>query len=116
MAIPVNPIRPQVNPEQIPAAYREVAQGLEAQFVELMLQEMEKTVHHSATDQASEFYRSTLNNERAKLMAEHGGGMGIAQMILQQIYPAAQQPPPRPNPPANAATAIKIYGQGGPDE
>ncbi|MBP5296441.1 MAG: rod-binding protein, partial [Bacteriovoracaceae bacterium] len=67
-------------------------------------------VQHSATDQASEFYRSSLNNERAKLMAEHGGGMGIAKMILQQIYPQARPTPPSP------ATAIKIYGQGGPHE
>ena len=116
MAIEINNIPSQPTAEQVPAAYREVAQGLEAQFIELMLQEMEKTVHHSATDQASEFYRSSLNNERAKLMAEHGGGMGIAKLILQQIYPAAQPTPARPNPPANAATAIKIYGQGGPYE
>ena len=97
--------------QEVAAAYREVAQGLEAQFVELMLQEMEKTVQHSANDQASEIYRSMLNSERAKLMAEHGGGMGIAQMILQQIYPQA-----RPTPPPPRQDIIKIYGQGGPDE
>ena len=96
---------------EVPSAYREVAQGLEAQFIELMLQEMEKTIQHSSTNQASEFYRSMLNTERSKLMAEHGGGMGIAQMILNQIYPSA-----RPTPQPNLNAAIKIYGQGGPHE
>ena len=107
-----NPLPSSPQASAIPSAYREVAQGLEAQFVELMLQEMEKTVPHSANDQASEIYRSMLNTERAKLMANHGEGMGIAQMILQQIYP---QKRPTPIPPAQD-TAIKIYGQGGPNE
>ena len=71
----------------IPDAYKKVAQGMEQQFVEFMINEMEKTSGKTDSSMAGNYYKSLLNTERVKTMTEVNGGMGLQEMILDQIYP-----------------------------
>ena len=73
--------------EHIPDAYKKVAKGMEQQFVEFMINEMDKTAGKMDHSMAGKYYRSLLNTERAKIMTEVNGGMGLQDMILDQIYP-----------------------------
>lgn len=74
--------------ENIPKAYRDVAQGMEAQFVNHMLTEMRKSIGKDEDDSSSmDYYNSLLDSERAKIMTEKDGGMGIQKLIIDEIYP-----------------------------
>lgn len=75
--------------KNIPKEYLEVAQKMEADFVNHMLNEMRKTgkVDDDEDSTAMAYYNSLIDNERADLMAKHDGGIGIQKMILDQIYP-----------------------------
>ena len=72
----------------IPQQYVKVAQGLEEQFAKFMIDEMEKTTGKQDSSTAENYYQSLLNSQRAKIMAETSGGLGLQEMILEQIYPA----------------------------
>ena len=72
----------------IPREYRKVAQGLEEQFARFMIDEMEKTTGRNDKTTAGNYYQSLLNSHRAKIMSETNGGLGLQDMILDQIYPA----------------------------
>ena len=72
---------------QIPKEYVDIAEGMEAQFVDFMLTEMQKSVpRETPLSNAEGYYQSTLNYERAQQAAK-GQGLGIKKMILDQIYP-----------------------------
>ena len=76
-----------VEREHIPDAYKKVARGMEQQFVEFMINEMEKTSGKKDHSMAGNYYKSLLNTHRAELMSQVNGGMGLQEMILDQIYP-----------------------------
>ena len=83
-----NNVTPAVRERQhIPDAYKKMARGMERQFIEFMIEEMEKTPGRKDHSMAENYYRSLLNTERAKAMSEVNGGMGLQGMILDQIYP-----------------------------
>lgn len=71
----------------IPSQVKKIAQDYEAQFAELMLQEMKKTVDQPELDTGGEFYQSLLQKEQANSLTQNNGGLGIQKMILDQIYP-----------------------------
>lgn len=74
--------------ENIPKEYMEVAEGMETQFVNHMLTEMRKSVNSAEKDSnANEYYKSLMDFERAKIMTETGTGIGLKEVILDQIYP-----------------------------
>ena len=73
--------------ESIPHAYKKVARNMEQQFIEFMIDEMEKTAGKKDQSMAGKYYKSLLNTQRAKTMSEVNGGMGLQDMILDQIYP-----------------------------
>lgn len=76
------------NNRYIPKPYKDVAKGMEAQFAEYMISQMNKAVGKNTPESsASKYYKSLLDLERAKLMTEQGKGLGIQEMILNQIYP-----------------------------
>ncbi len=80
------------NIRQVPKEYLEVAKGMDAQFMEHLFQEMEKTVPHEEQEStAQEIYRSLLNHERAKTIAERNEGQGIQKLILDEIAPKQQR-------------------------
>jgi Rod binding domain-containing protein len=72
----------------IPEPYKNVASGMEQQFARFMVEQMEKTVtRENPESQATAYYKSIVNQERAEAMSETGRGLGLKQMILDQIYP-----------------------------
>ncbi len=88
------PISTQVKPQSIkddskyiPEPYKNVARGMEKQFVEFMLEQMQKTAPSSQTDTASQYYQGLMKSERAENMVRHNGGLGIQEVILDQVYP-----------------------------
>ncbi len=71
----------------IPKQYQEVAESMEQQFAEYMLQQMNRTVGEE--DEGSggmDYYKSLQTSERAKAMAQQNN-LGLQEMILDQIYP-----------------------------
>ena len=71
----------------IPEQYQKVAENMEQQFAEYMLQEMNKTVERTEEDSAGmDFYRSLQTTDQAKNMAKQDL-IGLQNVILDQIYP-----------------------------
>jgi Rod binding domain-containing protein len=86
--IPLNSPRKTIDDSKyIPEPYKKVAQGMEGQFAQFMLAQMEKTIHHSKPESSAEkYYKSLLTQKRPDKMSQNGG-LGIQEMILNQIYP-----------------------------
>lgn len=76
--------------EYIPEPYREVAAGMEEQFANFMITEMEKSVGTKQFDTASDYYSSLMRKERSKVMSNKES-LGLQNVILDQIYPEAQR-------------------------
>jgi|GEM_PF-6448568 Rod binding domain-containing protein len=74
----------------IPEPYLKTAQSMEQQFAEFMLQQMQKTTG-SDNDTASDYYKSLQRTEQAEQMAQTGKGLGIQDLILDQIYPKSRR-------------------------
>ena len=91
--------------EEILKKYDEIAQGMETQFNEYMLSQMKKSINKEEEDSsATNYYNSLLDSERAKIMSENNGGLGLKKMILEQILPSHLKPQ------ANS-TMIKAYAE-----
>jgi len=72
----------------IPDPYKNVAKGMEKQFAEFMVKQMNKTVGGPEDEgTGTNYYKSLLTSERANAMTENGGGLGLQNVILDQIYP-----------------------------
>ena len=71
----------------IPGEVKEFARGFEEQFAELMLKEMNKAVGSSAGGTANNYYKSLMQKEQATRLTKNGGGLGIQDMILDDVYP-----------------------------
>lgn len=79
----------------IPKGYMDIAQGMEKQFTNHLLAQMRKTVDSVEPDsQAKKIYKSMLDDERAQLMAESSTGLGVKDLILDQLYPKYRRVPP----------------------
>jgi Rod binding domain-containing protein len=82
---------------QVPKEYLEIAEGMEAQFVDFLMGEMEKSIpRETPLSNAEGYYNATLNYERAQQAAK-GQGLGIKRMILDQIYPEHLRKQIKPN-------------------
>lgn len=77
----------------IPDPYKKIAKGMEKQFAEFMISQMEKSTGSKAKDSASQYYKSLMTSERAEVMASKDQGMGLQQVILDQIYPKWKRTP-----------------------
>lgn len=74
--------------KNVPKPYMDFVEGMERQFTNHLLNEMRKTVHTADPEtQAEKYYKSIMDDERAKIMAESDSGLGIKEIILDQIYP-----------------------------
>jgi Rod binding domain-containing protein len=72
-----------------PREYMEIAEGMESQFIGHLLGEMRKTVHTEEPESsATQFYNSLLDQERSQIMAKTDNGIGLKDIILDQIVPA----------------------------
>lgn len=71
----------------IPKAYKDVASGMEKQFAEFMITQMNNSIGSEETNSGAKYYKSLLNSERADVMATKDQGLGLQKVILDQIYP-----------------------------
>lgn len=74
--------------QYVPDQFKEVARSMEEQFVQIMLDQMEKTVDQNDLDSGAgmDYYRSLEKLERAKIMTNQNN-LGLQDMVLEQIYP-----------------------------
>ncbi len=80
--------------KNVPKDYLRVAQGMEAQFTNHLLGEMRKTIHPTNPEtQAEKIYKSMLDDERAQMMAKSNSGLGVKDLVLDQIYPQYKNQP-----------------------
>jgi Rod binding domain-containing protein len=85
-------IKPGIN-QKIPETYKNIAQGMERQFLEYMLEKMKETAAPAEEESSADsYYKNLLTSEQAKLMAEKNEGRGIQEMILNQIYRKNKKP------------------------
>lgn len=71
----------------IPKQYKEVAENMESQFAEAMLNQMNQTTGASdEEDTGMNYYKSLETSERAKMMSKQNN-LGLQPIILDQIYP-----------------------------
>jgi Rod binding domain-containing protein len=73
--------------ENIPEDYKKVAKGLEQQFAQYMIEQMQKTIGKEDDSTAMNYYKELTQKEQAKMMTESKSGMGIQDLILDEIYP-----------------------------
>jgi Rod binding domain-containing protein len=71
----------------IPKQFQDVAESMEAQFAEAMLNQMNQTIDETPSEESGmDYYKSLQTSERAKMMAKQNN-LGLQNMILDQIYP-----------------------------
>jgi Rod binding domain-containing protein len=73
---------------KIPKEYLELAQSMETQFIEQMLEQMTQDLSGDEVSAAQNYYKSLQNQERAKIMATSEKNTGITDVVLNQILPA----------------------------
>lgn len=74
--------------KNIPKEYMEVAEGMETQFANQLLAEMRKTIPQNSPKSSSQkIYENFQDYERAKIIAKSQNGLGIKDVVLDQIYP-----------------------------
>ncbi|MBT3234807.1 MAG: hypothetical protein HN353_02545 [Bdellovibrionales bacterium] len=74
--------------QYIPDPYLNVAKKMEGQFVQFMVEQMKKTVSKENPDSAAaNYYKSMLTEQQSKTIAGQDGGLGLQELILNQIYP-----------------------------
>lgn len=91
--------------KNVPKAYTDIAEGMETQFINHMMNEMRKTVHSEKPDSnANKYYKSLLDHERSKIMAATDNGIGLKDVILDQIVPQHLKASANPD-------AVRMYQQ-----
>lgn len=88
-------LKPRNNPDKykhVPKQYMKVAEGMESQFTNHLINEMRKSAQSSQTGPAENIYNSMLDAERAKIMAETNSGLGIKDVVLRELYPNFDKP------------------------
>lgn len=96
---------PQNKYARVPKQYHDIAQGMETQFINHMMNEMNKTVKSDKPDShASQYYKGLLDHERSKIMAATENGIGLKDIILDQIVPQHLKG-------QNDLNAVKMYQQ-----
>jgi Rod binding domain-containing protein len=73
----------------VPKPFVDVAKGMEEQFANFMVEQMRKTsgADEAEASTASEYYDSLMDTEHAKKLSQTGNGLGVSDLILDQIYP-----------------------------
>ncbi len=86
-SIPVKPQKSENSEQYIPEPYKKVAKGMESQFAQFMVEQMQKTVKKTTPESSAErYYNSLITQKRADRLSDKGG-LGIQKMILNQVYP-----------------------------
>ena len=78
----------QVRERQLEKAYKQIANSMEEQMINIMIKGMYKTVGKVSIDStALSYYRGLLKDEYSKALTHSKNSLGISKMILKQIYP-----------------------------
>lgn len=83
---------PDIDIEKVDPQLREAAEGMEAMFVDYLMQTMRKTVpknDFSMDSPATQIYQGMADSEMAQKAAKSGRGIGLAQQIIE--YTMASQ-------------------------
>lgn len=92
--------------ENVPKAYKEIAVGMERQFIRHMIDQMQKTVKSQEEEgPGAAYYKSLMADERSKIMAEVNNGIGLKEIILDQIVPSHLKNQP------TGFDAVKMYNK-----
>jgi len=76
------------NKSKLDEQIERVAQGMETQFINYMIEKMRKNIPKNKTPSSTEnYYQSLLNYERAKLIAKQNKGTGLQKLIIEQLNP-----------------------------
>lgn len=71
----------------IPEPYQKVAEGMEKQFAEYMLEQMDHSIDRAdEQSSATDYYESVMREQRAEVMAKNNE-LGLQKTILDQVYP-----------------------------
>ena len=107
----------QVNPQletvnfkgrKVPKVVTEIAQGMEVQFIAHLLKKMRDTIPQEEADSsANDYYKSLMDSERAKMIAQKDGGLGLQELIVNQLSPD-RRPQKYINGKANPYADIKL--------
>lgn len=90
--------------KNVPKPYLDVAKGMEKQFIGHMIKQMKSTVQSEKPDSsATQYYKSLMDDERAGIMADTENGIGLKDIILDQILPQHMKQT------ANAKDVVKMY-------
>ena len=86
---PTNPsFKPIKTQDELRKPYVEVAEGMERQFTNYLLEQMKKGIPRDGdSSSAREFYESQLDGEFAESMSKSDTGLGVKNVILEQILP-----------------------------
>lgn len=87
--------------------YVEIAEGMERQFTNYLLDQMKRGIpKDESSSSAREFYESQLDGEFAEAMSKSDTGLGVKNVILEQILPPSLKKQPGLN-----REAQKVYNQ-----
>ncbi len=73
--------------QYVPDDHKNVARGLEQQFAQYMLKQMNKSIGNGPDDTAMNYYKDLNQTEQAKMLSNVKNGLGIQKLILDEIYP-----------------------------
>ena len=73
--------------EYVPKEFKEVAASMEKQFIQHMLEQMEKTTGEKEGSTANNYYKSLQRNERSEIISNLSEEGSLKELILDQIYP-----------------------------
>jgi Rod binding domain-containing protein len=83
----VNTISKKENYQYVPKEFKKIANSMEQQFMEHMLQQMEKTTGEKTESTADSYYKGLQRSERAEIFSQLSGKGSLKDLILEQIYP-----------------------------
>ncbi len=73
---------------KIPKEYLEIAEGMESQFVDMLFNEMNKSIARENPESSAEsYYNSLINYERAQTAAKTGDGIGLKKVSHKGCLP-----------------------------
>lgn len=99
-----------ISREEMLKPYVDVAEGLETQFSNHMIDQMRRSIpREGEPSSAEQYYESLMDYERAKTMAQSDSGIGLKRVILEQIVPAHLKQTPNAH---NVRTAYKANVKG----
>lgn len=73
--------------QYVPEDHKNVARGLEQQFAQYMLKQMNKSIGNDPDGTAMNYYKDLNQTEQAKMLSDVKNGLGIQKLILNEIYP-----------------------------